>query len=243
MTEQVVILAAGLGTRLGRPHPKPLTYLDDGRTILQQQVDNLKFAFGPNLRLTIVVGYKHDLIMGHVPEVSFVYNEHYDQTNTSKSLHKALTNTTTGGVLWMNGDVVFDPRLLELVKPHMAADQSVVSVNVASVADEEIKYTIDSQGFIKSLSKNVPASLALGEAVGINYIASKDKEKLTRRLTEVDNQEYYERAIELTVLNHEVQYLPVDTSRYLAIEVDSEDDLARANEAMSSNTADTLVKP
>ena len=36
---QVVILAAGMGTRLGRPHPKPLTPLHDGRSILQRQLD------------------------------------------------------------------------------------------------------------------------------------------------------------------------------------------------------------
>jgi hypothetical protein len=34
-----------------------------------------------------------------------VYNERYDQTNTSKSLLRALKATGKGGVLWMNGDV------------------------------------------------------------------------------------------------------------------------------------------
>ncbi len=34
---QAVILAAGMGTRLGRPFPKPLTPLSDGRTIMEQQ--------------------------------------------------------------------------------------------------------------------------------------------------------------------------------------------------------------
>ena len=44
---QVVILAAGMGTRLGRPHPKPLTPLHDGRSILQRQLDTLREVFGP----------------------------------------------------------------------------------------------------------------------------------------------------------------------------------------------------
>ena len=42
----VVILAAGLGTRLGRPHPKPLTPLSDGRSILRQQLDHIRKTFG-----------------------------------------------------------------------------------------------------------------------------------------------------------------------------------------------------
>src|SRR4051812_20598769 len=35
---QIVILAAGMGTRLGRPLPKPLTVLDNGQTIIGRQV-------------------------------------------------------------------------------------------------------------------------------------------------------------------------------------------------------------
>ena len=42
MSKQVVILAAGMGTRLARPLPKPLTELRDGRSIMQQQIDNLR---------------------------------------------------------------------------------------------------------------------------------------------------------------------------------------------------------
>ena len=58
MSKQVVILAAGMGTRLARPLPKPLTELRDGRSIMQQQIDNLKTAFGESYRVMIVVGFK-----------------------------------------------------------------------------------------------------------------------------------------------------------------------------------------
>ena len=37
MNVQAVILAAGMGSRLGKPWPKPLTPLRDGRTIMQQR--------------------------------------------------------------------------------------------------------------------------------------------------------------------------------------------------------------
>jgi UDP-N-acetylglucosamine pyrophosphorylase len=43
---QVIILAAGMGTRLGKPWPKPLTPLKDGRTIMQQQMENITKTFG-----------------------------------------------------------------------------------------------------------------------------------------------------------------------------------------------------
>ena len=92
MKVQAVILAAGMGTRLARPHPKPMTELSDGRTIMHQQVQNLQNAFGKGLRLTIAVGFKLEMILEHVPNASFVYNENFDQTNTSKSLLKAIRN-------------------------------------------------------------------------------------------------------------------------------------------------------
>lgn len=90
---QVVILAAGLGTRLGRPLPKTLTELDSGGTILSRQLSSLKAAFGEDVKVLIVVGFKMDLILEAAPEAMFVYNERYDRTNTSKSLLKALKHS------------------------------------------------------------------------------------------------------------------------------------------------------
>ena len=72
---QVTILAAGMGTRLGRPFPKPLTLLEDGRTILAQQLENIYEAYGADTKVQIVVGFKLDLILEAAPDVSFVYNE------------------------------------------------------------------------------------------------------------------------------------------------------------------------
>ena len=57
MTQTAVILAAGMGTRLGRPWPKPLTPLSDGRTIMRQQIDNLTKAFASELRVMTVIGF------------------------------------------------------------------------------------------------------------------------------------------------------------------------------------------
>lgn len=144
---------------------------------MHQQLANLQSAFGKKFNLSIVVGYKMEQIMEHVPDASFVYNENFDQTNTSKSLLKALSNSASGGVLWMNGDVVFDSKILDYVKPFIQNEQSFVTVNVSSVSDEEVKYTIDNNGFIDLLSKSVPHDLAGGEAVGINYVSKYDKKK------------------------------------------------------------------
>lgn len=239
MTVQTVILAAGMGTRLARPHPKSLTRLKSGRTILHQQVDNLQNAFGKKLRLTVVVGYKLEQILEHIPNASFVYNENYDQTNTSKSLLKALRNSAKGGVLWMNGDVVFDPLLLERLRCQVEQDVSFVAVDVAHVSEEEVKYSLDEKGYIAQLSKSVAREMARGEAIGINYVSSKDKKKLIKRLREVDEQDYFESAIELTIDNDKLKWSAIDISDFYAVEVDSPEDLLRANESIATSRHDS----
>ena len=227
MTTQIVILAAGMGSRLGRSLPKPLTELADGRTIMQQQFDNIRYAFGTAAQVTVVVGYKLEHIIDAFPQASFVYNEQYDQTNTSKSLMRALQASAPGGVLWMNGDVVFDPEALDRAAAMIARDQSFVSVNTAQVSDEEVKYTTGDTGFIRELSKTVVGGL--GEAVGINYISRDDKATLLKQLKRVDDQDYFERGIELAIQQDNLLVEPVDISDLYAVEIDFAEDLERAN--------------
>lgn len=227
MSVQAVILAAGMGTRLGRPWPKPLTPLADGRTIMRQQHDNLRTAFGEDVRILTVVGFKLELILEAFPDVAYAYNESYDQTNTNRSLLKALRLAHDGGVLWMNGDVVFDPRVLERVRPLIDADESFVCVNTAAVGDEEVKYTVDADGFVKELSKVVVD--ALGESVGINFVAARDRASLVRGLEACDDGDYFERGVEFAIERDGTRFRPVDISDLFAVEVDFEEDLDRAN--------------
>lgn len=228
----VVILAAGMGTRLGRPYPKPLTPLADGRSILRQQLDHLRGEFGSAVRISVVVGFKMGLVMeAAADEATFVYNEIFDQTNTSKSLLKALRLTPPGGVLWLNGDVVFVPGLLTNLRPHIDADRSFVAVDTAGVADEEVKYTLDGEGYVKELSKQVVDGL--GEAVGINYVSAVDRDLLVDHLARCADQDYFERGLETAIAEDGLRLAAVDISGYGCVEVDFEPDLTRANELAS----------
>ena len=230
MTLQVVILAAGMGTRLGKPWPKPLTPLADGRSIMAQQLENVEKVFGQEARVTIVVGFKMEMIMEAHPNVSFVYNEVYDQTNTSKSLLKALRASQESGVLWLNGDVVFDSRVLERVQSRMREEKSFICVNTSATSEEEIKYTVDGNGNINSLSKQVKN--ALGEAVGINFIGSNEKSTVITYLEECADNDYFERGLELAIEKAGIKLEPVDISDLFAVEVDFQADLERANKGL-----------
>ena len=222
---KIIILAAGIGSRLGNPFPKPLTPLKNGKSIMQRQMDSITSYFDIN-DITTVVGFKKNLIMEQFPEVNYVYNPFFDTTNTSKSLLRALKKHRGNSILWFNGDVVFDPQLVSLLQNEMSNNQSFVSVNTQSVSDEEVKYTLK-DGFVESLSKEVKNGL--GEAVGINFIAAKDLEVFITQLENCDDNDYFEKGLEMAIAINQLQLKVVDISAYNCIEVDFKEDLLNAN--------------
>ena len=223
---KIVILAAGIGSRLGNPFPKPLTPLKNGKKIMQQQVDNLSSFFSKD-DIMVVVGFKKDLIMEEFPDLTFIYNPDFDQTNTSKSLLRALYKCRNESVLWLNGDVVFEPEIIDHLLPSIKEDKSFVSVNNSSVGEEEVKYSVDNQGFIREISKQVKN--APGEAVGINFIASGDLNLFITELERCSANDYFEKGLEEAVKNQSIRLTPLDISMYRCIEVDFIEDLDNAN--------------
>lgn len=176
--------------------------------------------------ILVVVGFKKDLIMEEFSELTYVFNNVYDRTNTSKSLLKALRKVHHDDVIWLNGDVVFDSKVLPRI---VACETSCMAVNTSSVAEEEVKYTVASDGSIDQVSKIVEN--ALGESMGINKILSKDIPLLIEMLERCDSDDYFERGIEFAI-EEGLKIYPVDVSDVLCIEVDFTEDLAMANKEL-----------
>ena len=222
---KIIILAAGIGSRLGNPFPKPLTPLKNGKSIMQMQTEHIASKFNID-DISVVVGFKKDLIMERFPELTYIYNPIFDRTNTSKSLLQALKKYRNEPVLWFNGDVVFDENLLDILLPHINDNTSFVAVNTSKVGDEEVKYTLKG-AFINKLSKTVKN--ALGEAVGINFISSNDIKKFITRLEECQENDYFERGLELAIKKDGIQVKAVDISAYNCMEIDFLEDLENVN--------------
>ena len=222
---KIIILAAGMGSRLGNPFPKPLTPLKNGKSIMETQLENITSKYNID-NINVVVGFKKDLIMERFPELTYIYNPFFDRTNTSKSLLKALKKNIDKSVLWMNGDVVFDKLLLNILKPYIKSNQSFVAVNTNKVADEEVKYTLKDD-YIDQLSKTVENGL--GEAVGINFISSNDIKSFINRLEECDDNDYFERGLELAIEKDNLKIKAVDISAYNCMEIDFIEDLENVN--------------
>jgi choline kinase len=223
-----VILAAGVGTRLGRPFPKSLSVLPSGERILGRQIRLLREA-GVGA-VTVVVGFKMALIMEEFPDVYYSYNPVFYVTNTSKSLLWALRRLDDD-VLWMNGDVIFDPGVLPRLLN--APEANYVCVDRKRCGEEEVKYRSDSRGRIIELSKRVQAPE--GEALGINLMRRASLPLFVRCLEACADLDYFERGLEYMIEKGETA-LPLDISEYRCVEVDFAEDWEMARKMFNEQT-------
>ena len=217
-----LILAAGIGSRLGRDLPKALIPWEDG-CIVDQQLANLAAAGIEDV--TLVLGFEAGKVRDHVGarwlKVRFVENPEYLDTNTAKSMLVGLDGVDED-VVALNGDVVFDAGVLELL---LAREGSSIAVDPRVCGDEEVKYRVR-DGRLVALSKQVHGE---GEAVGINRFVAADLNALRTALAYVEDGAYFERAVEhlLPFASRPVEVVDIGDLR--AIEIDFPEDLEAAH--------------
>ncbi|TVQ32404.1 MAG: phosphocholine cytidylyltransferase family protein [Phycisphaeraceae bacterium] len=226
--ERAVILAAGLGSRLGAAAPKPLSEIAPGRTLLSNQIELLGECLEPD-RLLVVVGHRAGDIMRAHPDLGFVNNPRYTQTNTARSLLLALEliEGVGGDVLWVNGDLYFGPGALQRLLEH-APGRSRALVDRSTPRDEAIKYTLDDEGRIAHISKSLED--AAGEALGMNIVAEKDRAAFVEALRAVDEDDYFEAAIDRCARDGACRFQAADAGPEWVREVDYPEDLEAVQE-------------
>ncbi len=218
-----VILAAGFGLRLKDNKPKALVLVGGDKTILDYQLEKLA-KYVPEDKISIVVGFKKELVMEQHPELTFVYNEEYSRTNTAKSLLRALKKVKSGDVLWLNGDVIFDERVLpNIIKKSISTNKSCILVDDKRCGEEEVKYDVTSEGSINFISKEVVNPK--GEALGINLVLEKDVPLLIKNLEKVSDNDYFERGIENMIIREGAIFVAVNTNGLFCQEIDFPEDL------------------
>lgn len=210
---KAVILSAGCGSRLKAPIPKCLIRFSNGRCLLDYQLDALSSVL-PIEQVFIVVGFKKELIMETAPKCTFLYNHRFNRTNTAKSLALALERLDDN-VLWMNGDVYVEHEVLRSV---IDAPGNVILANRSHVSDEEVCYMCDATGNVVKLAKGIRD--AHGEALGVNKVCTQDLRALARLLAKVDDNDYFERAIEIGVERNIFSFRTIEVSKQFVKEMD-----------------------
>lgn len=236
-----VILAAGIGNRL-RPLPEdmPKCLVEVGeKPILFRQLTSLEEYHIEDV--WIVVGYREELIRKYVQEnfphlnVRFILNNDFATTNTLYSLALAASKIPTGvRVLQLNGDVVFDAKILGLL---LSSDSSLsfVAAQMGKCGEEEIKISLSRDGSVSEMNKSISIEKTVGEAIGINLFDKKCWRELAKHLSQSHSThatEYFEYAVE-SVIKGGMKVFPLNIVDLRAIEIDFPEDLREAEQLFS----------
>lgn len=111
---EVVVLAAGFGSRLGGNLPKCLIDVG-GRSILEHQIRAIRQVL-PESAITVVTGYRHDKVVEHLSRrrlgsVRVLFNPFYQVAGILGSAWVAGGVIQAECVLRLDGDVLFDADL------------------------------------------------------------------------------------------------------------------------------------
>jgi len=215
---KAVILAAGMGKRLEIGIPKPLIKIHNEKTILDFQLATLSNRIGIE-NVIVVVGYKKELIMEKFPNLTFVYNSNYENTNMAKSLLLALKKIDDD-LLSVNGDVYFEAKILDLI---LKQANSGSLVNIKRCGEEEMKYNIDEDGFIKQISKSLNDHQ--GEALGMNLIEKKDLNIFRNELQSLADHDFIDKALDNLISRNVFRLMPIYVENLFCHEIDYKSDV------------------
>ena len=179
----IIILAAGIGSRLKQNEPKALIKLNGGETVLSRQLKILWDIF-PTNETILVVGHEADYVMRNTPNnLIKVENERYEETNIARSLSMGLRAATTDNVVVVYGDLVFNHHLLF---SHRFNHQSVVFLDGGVMKDEEVGCTFNKKMELENIMYGLPNKWAQ-----IAYFAGHEIELLKRTCWERSKEKYF----------------------------------------------------
>ncbi len=231
---KALILIAGKSARMGNmTEGIHKTLLDvGGRPILEWMLRSL--IAGKIHDVIFICGYMKDLIRSWVEDnfpmlnTTWIENPEYATTNTAYSVWLAGEKVLAADVdiLLINGDVVFDSRVIRTIID--APGMNVLAVRFDRVAEEEVKVRLNERRQIIEIGKHIPPSEAAGESVGVNRLSRLHLPKLFEVLGErIENGEgageYYEAAFNQLV-QEGMLFLTADVTDLPVMEVDTSED-------------------
>ncbi|MFD1640425.1 HAD-IIA family hydrolase [Halohasta litorea] len=240
-----VILAAGTGSRL-----RPLT-IDQPKACVT--VDSIPIG-EHQLRaydaagfetVYVVTGYMADRIEALCDRLSselsvdieVLHNEAFANTDNMYSLYCARKQVAGEPFVLSNGDVVFEPEVIE----RLAAidDHSGIAVDAEQYDPEAMKITVDEGGAVDGISKDFSPEEAAATSIDCYRFSAVTSAKLFDRIVrriEIDEEytAWTELALDelLQTGSHDVQ--PVDIEGAEWVEIDEQADLLAADRTFSS---------
>jgi choline kinase len=229
-----ILLAAGIGRRLGQEGPKVLAPVG-GKTLLARHLENLAAEGVTDIAITI--GHQGEAIRRAVAEAGFadrvrlVENARYRE-GSLLSLWAQRDSLRAGRpLLLMDGDVLYDRRMLARLLG--APGEAVLLVDrVLDPGDEPVKVCFRGEAIVDFRKIPEHAHDWHGESVGFfkfsPAMAAALAERCERRMAEGPPSLEYEEAIRDLILADANSFRVCDVSDLPWTEIDFPEDLARA---------------
>lgn len=185
---QAIMLAAGMGSRLGKytkNNTKCLLNVN-GKTLLERAIDSLLEA---NVnKLILVLGYKKENVKKFIDEkklnkkvnIEYVDNDIYDKTNNIYSLYLARKYLLQDDTILLESDLIYDHNIInDLVKSEYA-DCAVIA-----------KYEQWMDGTMVTLQKNIVSSFVEKKDFDINNVDNYYKTVNIYKFSKVFSKRFY----------------------------------------------------
>ena len=235
-----IILAAGVGRRLGGAHDRPKILLEfGGRTLLARHLDALEQH---GIRsVSITVGFERALIeaeverLGRSGQVRFVGNPDFREGSLVSLSVQEEALRAGGPVLLMDGDVLYDPRMIGALIEAPGENILLLDRDIEP-GDEPVKICFRDGTIVDFRKKPEQAHDSHGESVGFFRFSAGTAAALAERsaaLVAAGRRELeYEEAIRDLILAGPDRFRAVDITALPWIEIDFEEDVRRAREVV-----------
>ena len=235
-----IILAAGVGRRLGETHAGPKVLLPfGGKTLLQRHLEAVFAAGVPDVAITL--GHEGGAIraeverLGFGARVSFVENPIYREGSLVSLAVQGARLREGRPVLVMDGDVLYDTRMIERLFEGETENTLLVDREIEP-GDEPVKICFRDGLIVDFRKQPEHAHDWHGESVGFFRFSGATAAVLADRCdayvqagrTMVE----YEEAIRDLLLAEPQRFGTVDVSDLPWTEIDFEEDVARARQVI-----------
>lgn len=252
---QAIILAAGMGKRLGeltRNNTKCMVEVN-GTPLIDRLLNQLSKL---NLnRVIIVVGYEGDRLINHIGDrymdslsIEYITNPIYDKTNNIYSLALTKQKMVEDDTLLLESDLIFDDSLLSLIVDNAYPNLALVAKyetwmdgTMVCISEEN-----DILNFVPKAAFNYEDVDKYYKTVNIykfskEFSTTKYIPFLNAYTEAVGNNEYYENVLRVIsfLSNKDLKALPISTEKWY--EIDDKQDLDIA-EALFAEEKDILRK-
>jgi len=230
---KALISAAGMGVRMGKltENTNKCALEINGISIIQRLVSSL-YSLSVN-EIYVVVGYKKKEIMSILGnQVTYLENNKYESTGILTSILKSKGFLSHSDFLFMTGDSIFHPKIIENIITSKTSEDILISVEKKVCDEEDCKVVLRDNKIIQ-ISKKADSSKSIGEFTSLTRVKGIISKVFFEKIEELIKENDEGKILgDVLVIMESMGYnvSTLYTDHYYRTEIDFDYDLKRAKD-------------